>query len=211
MAREPDRVIDYLREARKDELALVRTLRSHIARAPRGPYRKGLERYLAETRGHARRLERRLDDLGAGEGRLRSGARAVRQAMALGRAPIDVILRARPGDKLLRGAQYGCATEGLVIATYTALELVAGRAGDNVTADLARRIRVEEQHMLEWLRHEILKLTDSFIRDELDAVEHAEEERGRAGERPWAGHEEVSIADVREALSRAEREGADRV
>ena len=44
-----DKVVHYLREARGDELSLARTLRSHIAVAPRGPYRTGLEGYLHET------------------------------------------------------------------------------------------------------------------------------------------------------------------
>jgi uncharacterized protein DUF892 len=99
----------------------------------------------------------------------------------------------------LRGAQFGCATQGFVIATYTALELVAQRAGDPDTARLAAEIRAEEQRMLEWLRHEILKLTDPFIREELD--EHD----------GWAEHGEVSEEDVQRALHRAEGASGDRL
>jgi ferritin-like metal-binding protein YciE len=195
-----ERVVGYLREARADELALARTLRSQIASAPRGEYRLGLQDYLRETRGHARRVHERLDELGAGEGALRSGARVVREAgggmLALGRVPLKGVARHR---RRLRGAQFGCATEGLVIATYTALEMVAGHSGDQATARLAAEIRAEEQRMLEWLRHEIVKLTDPFIREELD-----EHDR-------WAEHGEVSTDDVQRALSRAERDHADRL
>jgi ferritin-like metal-binding protein YciE len=194
------RVVDYLREARQDELALARTLRSHIAVAPRGAYRRGLEGYLRETRDHAKRVQRRLGELGAGDGPLRTGARAIRHASgglaARGRGPLNVIRRASPEEPVLSGAQYGCATQGMVIATYTALELVARRAGDESTAELASGIREEEQQMLEWLRHEILKLTDPFIRDELDALD---------------GYGELSEGDVKTALSRAERDRAHRV
>src|SRR5919204_1878879 len=165
-----ERVIDYLREARADELALARTLKTHIAAAPNGEYRDGLRGYLQETRTHARRVHGRLDELGAAEGPLRSGARFLREAgggvLALGRVPFKAV--AGTEKHRLRGAQFGCATEGLVIATYTALELVANRAGDRATAQLAAEIRVEEQRMLEWLRHEIVKLTDPFIRDQLN-------------------------------------------
>jgi ferritin-like metal-binding protein YciE len=195
-----ERVIDYLREARADELALARTLRSHIAAAPKGEYREGLQGYLRETRLHARRVHGRLDDLGAAEGPLRSGARFLREAgggvLALGRVPLKGVAREK---RRLRGAQFGCATEGLVIATYTALELVAGRAGDSETARLAAEIRAEEERMLEWLRHEILKLTDPFIREQLD------EQDG------WTEHGEVSMDDVQRALTRAERGHADRL
>src|ERR1700760_1846788 len=79
MAGDP-RVVDYLREAHADELALARTLRSHIAEAPKGEYRSGLEGYLRETRGHAQRVEVRLGELGAPVGALRSRARALREA-----------------------------------------------------------------------------------------------------------------------------------
>jgi ferritin-like metal-binding protein YciE len=201
MAGDP-RVIDYLRDARADELALGRTLRAHIAGAPRGEYRSGLKGYLRETRGHARRVHKRLDELGAGEGSLRSGARALREAgggvLALSRVPLKAVPRSQSERKLLRGAKFGCATEGLVIATYAALEVVADRAGDRETARLAAEIRAEEQRMLEWLRHEIVKLTDPFIRDQLDKTEQ------------WTEHGEVSMDDVQRALSRAERGGADR-
>jgi ferritin-like metal-binding protein YciE len=179
-----ERVIDYLREARADELALARTLKAQIAAAPRGEYRDGLRGYLDETRTHARRVHGRLDDLGAAEGVFRSGARFLREAgggvLALGRVPLKGVAREK---RKLRGAQFGCATEGLVIATYTALEVVADRAGDRQTAQLASDIRAEEERMLEWLRHEIVKLTDPFIRQEL----------------------EVTMDDVQRALIEAER------
>jgi ferritin-like metal-binding protein YciE len=195
-----ERVIQYLREARADELALARTLRTHIAAAPRGDYRDGLQGYLVETRTHARRVQGRLGDLGAAESPLRSGARFLLEAsggmLALGRVPLKGVAREK---RRLRGAQFGCATQGFVIATYTALELVAQRAGDPDTARLAAEIRAEEQRMLEWLRHEILKLTDPFIREELD--EHD----------GWAEHGEVSEEDVQRALHRAEGASGDRL
>jgi ferritin-like metal-binding protein YciE len=210
MAHPDDRVVKYLQEARADELALARTLRSHIAAAPRGPYRKGLEVYLSETSDHARRLGRRLDELGAGEGRFRSRARSMRQASgglaALGRAPLEIIRRSRPDSRALRGAQFGCATEGLVIATYTALEHVAEGSGDAETAALAARIRAEEERMLEWLRHEVLKLTDPFIRGLLDASGGLDATSALGPAAP-----SVSEAQVKEALSRAERNRAHRV
>jgi ferritin-like metal-binding protein YciE len=197
-----------LREARADELALARTLRSHIAAAPRGLYRSGLQRYLRETRGHARRLDGRLHALGAGVGPLRSSARALRDAgggmLAWGRAPLRAIPGSEPDEKILRGAQFGCATEGLVIATYMALETVAERCGDHETVSLATEILAEEQRMLTWLRHEILKLTDPFVRDQLEYVE-------AAGDGRWSRAGEVGVDDVQRALARAERGHAHRL
>jgi ferritin-like metal-binding protein YciE len=193
-----DRIVDYLREARRDELALARTLRSHIAVAPRGEYRRGLEGYLRETRKHAKRVERRLGELGAGSGSLRSGARVMREAgnglIAKGRAPLGV-LRKTSADRALSGAQYGCATEGLVIATYTALETVATGAGDTETAALAASIREEEVRMLEWLRHEIVRLTDPFLSKEIEPLD--------LETASWAEIGQLSESDVKAALSRA--------
>jgi ferritin-like metal-binding protein YciE len=197
------RIIHYLREARTDELSLARTLRSHIAVAPRGPYRTGLEGYLHETREHARRVDRRLSELGAGPGALRSSARALRDAggtaLAWGRGPLNTMRRHSPEEHLLRGARDGCATEGLVIATYIALETVAQQAGDHGTAQLAADIRADEQRMLTWLRHEILKLTDSFIRDELDEDDPIYRPGGPRrervpGQRHWADYDELTKA-----------------
>ncbi len=194
------RIIHYLKEARADELSLARTLRSHIAVTPRGPYRTGLEGYLHETREHARRVDRRLNELGAGHGSLRSGASALRDAgsgvLAWGRGPLNTMRRHSPEEHILRGARDGCATEGLVIATYTALEVVAKAAGDHATTQLAADIRADEQRMLTWLRHEILKLTDSFIRDELDegdAIYRPRPRRHRPpGQRHWADYDELT-------------------
>jgi ferritin-like metal-binding protein YciE len=200
------RIVHYLLEAHADELALARTLRSHIAVAPRGPYRTGLEGYLHETREHARRLDRRLTELGAGRGRLRSTASGLRNAAAWGRGPLNAMRRHSPEERLLRGAKDGCATEGLVIATYTALEVMARSAGDTGTAQLAADIRADEQRMLEWLRHEILKLTDTFIRDELDEYDPIERPRRQRipGKRVWADYDELSVGEVRHALSRSD-------
>jgi ferritin-like metal-binding protein YciE len=200
------RIVHYLREALDDELGLARTLRSHIVVAARGPYRTGLEGYLHETREHARRVDRRLTELGAGRGPVRSGASAVRNVVAWGRGPLNAIRRHSPEERLLRGAKDGCATEGLVIATYTALEVMARGAGDTGTAQLAADIRADEQRMLEWLRHEILKLTDTFIRDELDEHDPIERPQRRRipGQRVWADYDELSVGEVRHALSRSD-------
>jgi hypothetical protein len=130
----------------------------------------------------------------------------VLNAVAWGRGPLNAIRRHSPEERLLRGAKDGCATEGLVIATYTALEVMARGAGDTGTAQLAADIRADEQRMLEWLRHEILKLTDTFIRDELDELDPIERPRRQRipGQRVWADYDELSVGEVRHALSRSD-------
>ncbi|HEX8855001.1 MAG TPA: ferritin-like domain-containing protein [Thermoleophilaceae bacterium] len=197
------RIIALLREALADELALARRLRSHIASAPRGPYRAGLERYLRETRSHVTRVGERLAELGEPPSKLRA-ARSRLVGWLL--APFAA-LRRRSETKMLASAQFGCATEGLVVATYLALEQLAERAGDTRTADLARGIRLEEQQMLEWLRHEILKLTDSFLMTELDLAlgEPPVAVEGRRPPRRWHELGELPADTVRDALAQQER------
>ena len=50
---------------------------------------------------------------------------------------------------MLKNAKDAAATEALEIATYTALERLAGRVGDDETAKLAASIRRDEEKMLE--------------------------------------------------------------
>ena len=149
-------VVQGLTEAHATEEALVTTLRAHIAMTPAGGYRNLLERHLGETRQHARAIERRLDELGAGRGLLASGLDLaqtfVGQVLALSKGPVD-LLRGRSGEeKLLKNAKDECATEALEIATYEALHALAEAAGDDKTAQLALRHRGQEERMLEELR-----------------------------------------------------------
>ena len=160
-------VVQSLTEAHATEEALVTTLRAHIAMTPAGGYRNLLERHLGETRQHARAIERRLDELGAGRGLLASGLDLaqtfVGQVVALSKGPVD-LLRGRSGEeKLLKNAKDECATEALEIATYEALHALAEAAGDAKTAQLALRHRGQEERMLEQLRKHVVALTHATV------------------------------------------------
>jgi ferritin-like metal-binding protein YciE len=49
---------------------------------------------------------------------------------------------------VLKNAKDACASEALEIATYTAIECLAQRVGDDETARLAASIRADEERML---------------------------------------------------------------
>ncbi len=103
------------------ELGLERTLQGHVAMTPVGPYRAQLDRHLRETRGHADGIARRLRELDHGPSFLSAGVglaqRAAGQLLALGRAPLDVVVRGgSPEEKLLKNAKDECASEALEIA-----------------------------------------------------------------------------------------------
>jgi ferritin-like metal-binding protein YciE len=164
------KIVQYLDEAHATEMALVRVLQSQIAMTPEGSLRAALERHLAETRDHARRVRTR-------SGELQSGARpnplqpliglteaVVGQAIALSKTPLDLVRGTSLSEKLLKNAKDDCAAEALEIATYTSIERLAAQAGDDETAALAGSILADERRMLDLLLdEEIPKLTDAVV------------------------------------------------
>jgi ferritin-like metal-binding protein YciE len=167
MSTSDQKVMQYLNEAHAMEHALVRVLQSQIAMAPRGSYREGLERHLDETRDHAGRVGWRLQELGEGGGLLTGAVGVVEtvigQALALGKAPFDLLRGSGGEEKVLKNAKDACATEALEIATYTALERLAASVGDDTTARLATSIRADEERMLARVLREIPKLTEAVV------------------------------------------------
>jgi ferritin-like metal-binding protein YciE len=163
--------VQYLGEAAATEQALVRVLQSQIAMTPRGAYRTALERHLGETREHAARVGERLRELGRNGNPLTAMTGAIEsvigQALALGKTPLDLLRGSGGEEKVLKNAKDACATEALEIATYTAIERLAGAVGDEETAKLAASIRADEEKMLERVLREIPKLTDAVVRAEV--------------------------------------------
>ncbi len=164
-------IIQYLNEAHATELALVSTLRAHIAMTPQGSYRSLLDEHLDVTRRQADRLERRLAELGVGRSLIQSGVGAFQsllgQVLALGKGPIDLLRGGGGEEKLLKNAKDECATEALEIATYDALEQVAIELADEVTAELAAEHRTQEEEMLAALREEIPRLARDAVAAEV--------------------------------------------
>jgi len=167
MNKSEQKVVQYLNEARASEVGLVSVLQSQIAMTPRGSYRDGLERHLDETRDHAERVQQRLAELRQGSNPLQVllgfTEGLVSQALALGKTPFDLLRGSGGEEKVLKNAKDAAATEALEIATYTALERLADRVGDQRTAKLASSIRADEERMLERIMREIPKLTDAVV------------------------------------------------
>jgi ferritin-like metal-binding protein YciE len=172
MNADQEKVVQYLAEAEAGERALVRVLQSQIAMTPRGSYRSALETHLDETRRHGDRVARRLQTLGQGGDPL--GAlvgvieTAVGQALALTKTPFDLMRGSGGEEKVLKNAKDACASEALEIATYTAIERLAQRVGDDETAKLAASIRADEERMLARVLREIPKLTDAVVRADVN-------------------------------------------
>lgn len=171
MAEPPRKTTQHLNVAHATELALVQTLTAHIAITPRGSYRSVLEQHLEETKGHAERVQARLDELGESRSPVQATVglvqAAIGQALAFSKAPIDMLRGTSAEEKLLRNARDECATEGLEIGIYTEVEHIARAAGDDDTADLAASIREDEVDMLDRLRDEIPTLAQAVVTAEL--------------------------------------------
>jgi ferritin-like metal-binding protein YciE len=161
------KVVRYLDEAHATEQALVRVLQSQIALAPQGTYRSGLESHLDETREHAERVGARLEALGEGSNPLMAvvgvAETVLGQVLAVGKAPLNLLRGSGGEEKVLENATDACASEGLEIATYTAIERLARSVGDDETAELAASIRADEEKMLARLLREIPKLTEAVV------------------------------------------------
>jgi ferritin-like metal-binding protein YciE len=167
MSKAEQKIVQYLNEAHALEQGLTRVLQSQIAMTPRGRYRKALESHLPQTREHARRIESRLRALDAGGNPLAFGIGIVQsalgQALAMAKAPLDLLRGSGGEEKVLKNAKDTAATEALEIATYTAIIRLARELGDTQTAELGESILEDEQHMLERVLAEIPRLTAAVV------------------------------------------------
>jgi len=172
MSKAEQKVTQYLNEAHASEVGLASVLQSQIAVAPRGAYRDGLERHLGETREHARRVQKRLGELGQGGNPLQAllgfTESLVSQTVALSKTPFDLLRGTGGEEKVLKNAKDAAASEALEIATYTALERLARRVGDESTVQLAASIRADEERMLARIMREIPKLADAVVGAEVN-------------------------------------------
>jgi ferritin-like metal-binding protein YciE len=172
MSKSEQKVVQYLGEAHATEVGLVSVLRSQIAMTPRGSYRDGLEKHLNETRAHAKRIQQRLGELEQGRNPVQLfvgfAETLISQSLALSKTPFDMLRGSGGEEKVLKNAKDACATEALEIATYTALERLATKVGDEQTAQLAASIRRDEERMLERVMREIPKLTDAVVGADVD-------------------------------------------
>lgn len=172
MSQSDQKVVQYLNEAQASEVALVSVLESQIAMTPHGSYRDALEKHLDETRTHARRIQERLGALGEARNPFQAFVglteTVIGQMLALSKTPFDLLRGSSGAEKVLKNAKDACATEALEIATYTALERLAVKVGDEPTAKLVASIRRDEDRMLERIMLEIPKLTDAVVRAEIE-------------------------------------------
>ena len=139
------------------------------------------------------------------------------QAVAFGKAPLDLLRGSGGDEKVLKNAKDACAREKLEIATYTAIERLARSVGDDETAKLAASIRADEEKMLHRIMREIPKLTEAVVRADvnvepsydLSATGAADTVR-EAGQTAKNGARKTTAAANRTAATSAPRAGPPR-
>ncbi len=187
------KLVQYLNEAYGKEKELETGLQAHIEMTTSAPYKKRLREHLAETKRHARSLEKRVKQLGGtpqtvpieGLDPLAKGAGAAVElagrAAAAVKGPLQAIRGTGEQEKMLKNAKSEYSDEHEEIATYTAIETLATALGDTETAKLARTIRREEQRMAAFLARQIPTLTKAVIQAEIPP---ALRRKPRAGGKP---------------------------
>lgn len=135
-----DKLVKHVDEAYAMEQNGLRILDSMIESTENEELRQELEQHKVETEQQAERLKRCLDAHDASPSVIKEAGGF------LGALMKDVLELAR-GDKAARNARDGYAAEHMEIASYELLERVATRAGDEVTAQVARDNRQEEEAM----------------------------------------------------------------
>jgi ferritin-like metal-binding protein YciE len=188
VAQEPNsrdlKLIQYLNEAYGKERQLETALQAHIQMAsPRPPYKKRLQQHLRETKDHAKRVERRIKQLGGkavpidlpGPEPVDKVAEAVtaaaNKAMAAAKGPVHAIRGTGEEEKLLKNAKTEYWNEAEEIATYSAIQTLAESVGDRDTAQLAKAIKRDEERMQAFLERLIPQLTKAVARSEIPAAE----------------------------------------
>jgi ferritin-like metal-binding protein YciE len=169
------KLVQYLNEAYGKEKQLETALEAHIAMTTRAPYKKRLQQHLKETKAHGRDVERRIKQLGgqAGAEGVAGAANtlqtAANKAAALAQGPLHMARGTSEQEKLLKNAKTEFQDEAEEIATYTAIETLATAVGDKETAQLAKRIRREEERMSGFLERLIPQLTKAVATAEIPA------------------------------------------
>jgi ferritin-like metal-binding protein YciE len=167
------KLVQYLNEAYGKEKQLETALEAHIAMTTRAPYKKRLQQHLKETKAHGRDVERRIKQLGgqAGADGVAGAANtlqtAANKAAALAQGPLHMARGTGEQEKLLKNAKTEYQDEAEEIATYTAIETLATTVGDKETAQLAKRIRREEERMAGFLERLIPQLTKAVATAEI--------------------------------------------
>jgi ferritin-like metal-binding protein YciE len=177
------KLIQYLNEAYGLESRLETALQAHFAMTSDAAYKKRLRQHLSETKRHAREVKKRVKALGGvpatvdvpGPAPVVEATQVVvagaQKAAALAQGPLHALRGSGEEEKQLKNAKSEYADEAEEIATYIAIETLAGALGDKETQRLARTILHDEERMRAYLEKAIPRLTKAMVKAEIPARE----------------------------------------
>jgi ferritin-like metal-binding protein YciE len=170
------KLVQWLNEAYAKEAELEADLPAHISLTQKAPYKKRLQQHLKETREHKRAVARRIKQLGgqATVGPALPGVPAVvgeaagkTLAAVKGQVGVARAMVTEQPETHVRNAQEELREEQVEIALYTRIETFATEVGDRETAQLAKRIRREDERMAKYLSAELPRLVKDVVRAEV--------------------------------------------
>jgi ferritin-like metal-binding protein YciE len=173
------KLVPWLGEAHAKEAELEADLTAHIALTEKASYKKRLQQHLKETREHKRATAKRVKELGGQTSGLAALPDAVGEvagktvAAVKGQVGAARALMTSQPETHLRNAQEELREEHVEIAIYTRLETLATAVGDRDTAQLAKRIRREEERMAKFLDAELQRLVKEVVRLEIPRDQRA--------------------------------------
>ncbi len=135
-----EKLVAYIENAHAMEQNVLQMLGSLIATTRDDEILSELEHHRMETERHENLLRERLEALGRAPS-LR------KEVQSLGAALVKGVADQVRADKAGKNARDAYVTEHMEIAAYELLERLARRAGDEETAEVARRIRADEEAM----------------------------------------------------------------
>src|SRR2546421_2350951 len=205
------KLVQWLGEAHAKEAELEADLTAHIALTEKQSYKKRLRKPLTETREHKRSVASRIKQLG---GSATSGLNipgvpgavgevagkavaAVKGQVGTARAAIT-----NQAETHLRNAQEELREEHVEIALYTRIETFANEVGDRETAQLAKRIRRDEERMAKFLDAELTRLVKEVVRKQIPRDQRPKRSTRRRSRR--------TTASRRTATSRRTTRGSSR-
>jgi ferritin-like metal-binding protein YciE len=182
------KLVTWLSEAHVKETELEADLTAHIALTEKASYKKRLQQHLKETREHKRTTAKRIRELG---GRPQVGSTVPGVPGAIGElagktvaavkgqvGTARALVTSQP-ETHLRNVQEELREEHVEIAIYARIETLATEVGDRETAQLARRIRREEERMAKYLDSELQRLVKEVVRTEIPREQRAPSTRRR--------------------------------
>lgn len=154
-----EKLNDHIKDAQAMEQNVKRMLDSMIGTTEDPQIKGDLEHHREETERHEQLLRERLEARG-------EGTSTVKEAVGIGGALLKGVGDMMRSEKPVKNARDGYVTEHMEIAEYEMLERLAKRAGDDATAEVARRNCADERAMADKIEHNWDKFVDLMVREE---------------------------------------------